>query len=245
MADKPVKPEKVRKAEATVKGLVKKEGELVKSDNAAKAAKADKVSAAAKKVKSLVSEEGALVKSDNALKAAKAASQEEGILSKVSKFAGRAGETVRGGLRAARGKAGPLGTLAIGASVAMEAGHALDVKLAEKRASTPDVKDDKSLGPRRNGASVAAKESTFASGSASKATPKADDKPAPKAAAPEKKADAKPSTTSASKKGAYPTYDKKSSTAGEFRSAFAAARKAGKGEFTWQGRKYNTKLKGK
>jgi len=43
--------------------------------------------------------------------------------------------------------------------------------------------------------------------------------------------------------GAYPVYKKGSKTAQDFRSAFAAARKAGKGEFTWQGRRYNTKVK--
>lgn len=41
----------------------------------------------------------------------------------------------------------------------------------------------------------------------------------------------------------YPVYKKDSAEAKDFRSAFAAARKAGKSEFTWQGRKYNTKIK--
>ena len=43
--------------------------------------------------------------------------------------------------------------------------------------------------------------------------------------------------------GDYPVYAKKSSEAKSFRSAFAAARKAGKKVFTWQGRKYTTKVK--
>lgn len=43
--------------------------------------------------------------------------------------------------------------------------------------------------------------------------------------------------------GDYPTYKKDSNMAGNFRSAFAAARKAGKSTFTWNGRKYNTKVK--
>lgn len=43
--------------------------------------------------------------------------------------------------------------------------------------------------------------------------------------------------------GDYPVYKKGSSSAQSFREAFASARKAGKKEFTWQGRKYNTKLK--
>ena len=42
----------------------------------------------------------------------------------------------------------------------------------------------------------------------------------------------------------YPVYPKNSSQAASFRSAFAAARKAGKAVFEWEGRKYNTKLKG-
>jgi hypothetical protein len=36
----------------------------------------------------------------------------------------------------------------------------------------------------------------------------------------------------------------KSAKGQDFRSSFAAARKAGKKEFTWNGKKYNTKLKG-
>lgn len=46
------------------------------------------------------------------------------------------------------------------------------------------------------------------------------------------------------KGGDYPVYNKNSSQAASFRAAFAAARKAGKKVFTWEGRKYNTKLKG-
>lgn len=45
------------------------------------------------------------------------------------------------------------------------------------------------------------------------------------------------------KAGAYPVYAKKSEKAQSFRSAFADARKAGKKEFTWNGRRYNTKVK--
>lgn len=45
-------------------------------------------------------------------------------------------------------------------------------------------------------------------------------------------------------KGDYPVYKKDSATAADFRKAFASARKEGKSVFTWQGRKYNTKLKG-
>lgn len=43
--------------------------------------------------------------------------------------------------------------------------------------------------------------------------------------------------------GNYPVYKKVSAPAQSFRSAFAAARKAGKSVFTWQGRKYSTKTK--
>jgi hypothetical protein len=43
--------------------------------------------------------------------------------------------------------------------------------------------------------------------------------------------------------GIYPTYKKKSEPAKNFKSAFAAARKAGKKTFTWDGRKYTTKVK--
>ena len=47
------------------------------------------------------------------------------------------------------------------------------------------------------------------------------------------------------KAGNYPVYSKKSSAAKSFRSAFADARKSGRKTFTWQGRKYNTKVKKK
>lgn len=45
------------------------------------------------------------------------------------------------------------------------------------------------------------------------------------------------------KDGGYTVYDKNSDEAKDFRSAFAAARKAGKDTFTWQGRKYTTEVK--
>jgi len=41
----------------------------------------------------------------------------------------------------------------------------------------------------------------------------------------------------------YPIYKKKSNEAKSFRTAFADARKAGEKVFTWNGRKYNTKVK--
>ena len=45
--------------------------------------------------------------------------------------------------------------------------------------------------------------------------------------------------------GAYASYDKKSKAAGNFRSAFAKAKKSGKKTFTWDGRKYSTATKKK
>lgn len=42
----------------------------------------------------------------------------------------------------------------------------------------------------------------------------------------------------------YKTYKSSSKEASDFRSNFAKARKSGAKEFTWEGRKYNTKLKG-
>jgi hypothetical protein len=79
----------------------------------------------------------------------------------------------------------------------------------------------------------------------SKPAPKA---PAPKPAAPEKKAGPVPAKplTAAQKAGVDKAAGDlaKSAKAADFRSSFAAARKAGKKEFTWNGKKYNTKLKG-
>ena len=45
------------------------------------------------------------------------------------------------------------------------------------------------------------------------------------------------------KGGEYGIYKKKSAAAGSFRSAFAKARAAGKKTFTWDGKKYTTKMK--
>lgn len=64
-----------------------------------------------------------------------------------------------------------------------------------------------------------------------------------KASSAPQKASSAPIKTVKTKGGDYPSYKKTSNEAKEFRSAFAAARKAGKKEFTWQGRKYNTKVK--
>ena len=44
------------------------------------------------------------------------------------------------------------------------------------------------------------------------------------------------------KDGEYPVYDRKSKTAQSFRKFFSEALKAGKKEFTWQNRKYTTRL---
>jgi hypothetical protein len=45
------------------------------------------------------------------------------------------------------------------------------------------------------------------------------------------------------KAGTYPSYAKESNMAKDFKDAFASARKSGKKEFSWNGRKYNTKVK--
>ena len=50
-----------------------------------------------------------------------------------------------------------------------------------------------------------------------------------------------PTSTVPTKTGAYPVYKKDSEAAGNFRSAFAAASKAGKKTFEWNGRSYSTK----
>jgi hypothetical protein len=67
-------------------------------------------------------------------------------------------------------------------------------------------------------------------------TPPAASRPAPKA-------DDKPVKTVQTGGGAYPVYKKNSAKAASFRDAFASARKDGKKEFEWNGRKYNTKVK--
>lgn len=47
----------------------------------------------------------------------------------------------------------------------------------------------------------------------------------------------------ATKGGAYPSYGKNTDTAKSFRSSFADAKKSGAKTFTWNGKKYNTKVK--
>lgn len=54
-----------------------------------------------------------------------------------------------------------------------------------------------------------------------------------------------PKKSSGGSGGKYPVYKKDSAQAADFRKAFASARKEGKSVFTWEGRKYNTKLKSK
>lgn len=68
---------------------------------------------------------------------------------------------------------------------------------------------------------------------------------APDAARPKQKnAPAKATPKPAAKGTTYPVYPKNSSQAASFRAAFAAARRQKAQVFTWEGRKYNTKLKG-
>ena len=70
-------------------------------------------------------------------------------------------------------------------------------------------------------------------------------------AATKKTGDTKPATAAppkTSKDGRtnpkdYPTYKSPTKSAASFRTAFAAARKAGKKTFTWEGRKYTTEKK--
>lgn len=70
---------------------------------------------------------------------------------------------------------------------------------------------------------------------------------APKSEAPKSKSAAKPTRKPASDGRTnpkdYPTYKKSTKSAESFRSATAAAKKAGNKTFTWEGRKYNTKEK--
>jgi hypothetical protein len=160
--------------------------------------------------------------------AAKAASAAKpGILSRVA-------NGIRGVVRAGKGKAGPLGLFLTGAALSMEAGRAVDNAIAASRSKS---KSEGSSG--RSGRNARNIKSTAAAAKAPAAT-KAAEAPKPKAAA-------TPSASKGSvqtKGGNYPVYPKKSSQAASFRSAFASARKAGKKTFTWEGRLYNTKLKG-
>ncbi|WP_026012477.1 hypothetical protein [Stutzerimonas stutzeri] len=156
---------------------------------------------------------------------AQAAAKKPGLLSRVA-------NGIRGAVNAGKGKAGPLGLFLTGAALSMEAGRAVDKAIAANRS------EGKSEGPRGRG------------GRNGRNTPAA--APASKPASSQKTEAAKPKASgktesakpSASKGSNYPVYPKKSSQAASFRSAFASARKAGKKTFTWEGRLYNTKLKG-
>lgn len=127
-----------------------------------------------------------------------------------------------------------VGALA-GAGAAFTAGGMVDRKVtenaqsaAQKRKAYEAARDDVPSVPAEQAAEAPAK------------APAKQEKAAP-AKAPAKQAKASSTKT---KGGDYPVYSKSSSKAAEFRAAFAAARKAGKQVFTWEGRKYNTKLKG-
>ena len=158
------------------------------------------------------------------------AAKKPGLLSRVA-------SGIRGVVNAGKGKAGPLGLFLTGAALSMEAGRAVDKAIAANRS------EGRSEGPRgrsgRNGRNTkAATASTTASSQKTEAAK-------PKASG--KTESAKPAASKGSvqtKGGNYPVYPKKSSQAASFRSAFASARKAGKKTFTWEGRLYNTKLKG-
>lgn len=72
-------------------------------------------------------------------------------------------------------------------------------------------------------------------------TPKKVTKPAPSKVAVPQNPKTQPKKTSGNKE--YKVYKKNSKQAASFRKNFAAARKAGKTKFTWEGREYNTKVK--
>lgn len=85
-----------------------------------------------------------------------------------------------------------------------------------------------------------------ATGTANSSKLNADDvKTASKAMGTEGKTAPKKSSGGGKGGGSYPVYKKDSAQAADFRKAFASARKEGKSVFTWEGRKYNTKLKSK
>lgn len=85
-----------------------------------------------------------------------------------------------------------------------------------------------------------------ATGTANSSKLSADDvKTASKAMGTEGKTAPKKSSGGGKGGGSYPVYKKDSAQASDFRKAFASARKEGKSVFTWEGRKYNTKLKSK
>ena len=67
--------------------------------------------------------------------------------------------------------------------------------------------------------------------------------PKPKTRSLKAKSATKAKTASSAKAKNYPVYKKSSAKAGSFRSAFSAARKAGKSTFMWEGRKYTTEMK--
>ena len=145
-----------------------------------------------------------------------------GLLSRVA-------NGIRGAVNAGKGKAGPLGLFLTGAALSMQAGRAVDKAVAANRSEGPRGRSG------RNGRNTktAAASTTASSQKTEAAKPKASGKTA--SATP---------TASKTRGSNYPVYPKKSSQAASFRSAFASARKAGKKTFTWEGRLYNTKLKG-
>lgn len=119
-----------------------------------------------------------------------------------------------------------IGALA-GAGAAYTAGGMVDKAVASNK---------KSAAEKQKAYAAARDDVPSVPAAAKKDTPKEAAKPAPQASA--------KASTSKATGGKYPVYNKNSSQAASFRAAFADARKAGKKEFTWEGRKYNTKVKG-
>jgi len=92
-------------------------------------------------------------------------------------------------------------------------------------------------GATRKSSTASTKPANIQSSKPSRATPI---KPASKSSKPTSKPSNKPVKTVKTKGGDYKVYRKGSDKAKSFRSAYAAAKKAGKKTFTWDGRKYTT-----
>lgn len=121
----------------------------------------------------------------------------------------------------------------------LKEGTRIDDTEAEKRATRMEEENR-----ARRAKTIAANRDTNAMlQRGTRATPIAAEPPAPIRLAPSGSKQSESRQSERSLTPNYPAYQKDSSPAKDFRRAFAAARSAGKTEFVWQGRKYNTKVK--
>jgi hypothetical protein len=130
----------------------------------------------------------------------------------------------------------------------MSAGAAVDRMIANARASgnRSEGRNGRSRSESSSGSSNRSSSNSSSSTSnrsqSQQSSQRQESKPAPQRSS--SNSTQQRQSSSSGSKANYPVYQRNSSQAASFRRAFAAARREGKATFEWEGRRYNTKLKG-